>query len=359
MKRILLTAFSLMTVMAIEAQETVYTVSGTVPESVKKVYVYMPGQRAAVDSATVNAGKFTLNGKKNLNDVLIVDIADDGYLLFNDGTPVELNTVEKTMNGSELNKKLYACDRKLSKYDERMIQLRNEYTEVLKDTTAAAKDKIKAITEEFEKLSEAMTNDQIAEIKANQDNLIPAIYLSKIYYQLDYDELNALVSASAPYYSHPLMARVKKQLKALEQRKPGKTYVDMTMNDDNGTPRKLSEWCGKGNYVLIDFWASWCGPCRQEMPNVVANYEKYHSKGFEIVGVSFDTKADAWKAAIKSIGMKWPQLSDLKGWKSAGVEAYGISAIPANVLLDPEGKIVANDLREADLGNKLKEIYGF
>lgn len=91
----------------------------------------------------------------------------------------------------------------------------------------------------------------------------------------------------------------------------------------------------------------------------MANYEKYHAKGFEVVGVSFDNSAEAWKSAIKSIGMKWPNISDLKGWKCAAAPLYGINAIPANVLLDGEGKIVATDLRGEDLGEKLKEIYGF
>ena len=94
------------------------------------------------------------------------------------------------------------------------------------------------------------------------------------------------------------------------------------------------------------------------MPNVVANYNKYHDKGFEVIGVSFDNKADAWKSAVQKIGMKWPQLSDLKGWKCIAGEIYGINSIPASILLDGEGKIVAIDLRGDDLGAKLKEIYG-
>ena len=87
------------------------------------------------------------------------------------------------------------------------------------------------------------------------------------------------------------------------------------MKDMNDKEIKLSQFAGKGNYVFVDFWASWCGPCRAEMPNVVEAYNKYHSKGLEIVGVSFDQKKDAWTAMVKKLGMEWPQMSDLKGWQ--------------------------------------------
>ena len=139
----------------------------------------------------------------------------------------------------------------------------------------------------------------------------------------------------------------------------GTPFVDMEMYDLNEEPVKLSQWAGKGNPVLIDFWASWCGPCRQEMPNVVSNYAKYHDKGFEVVGISFDNKLNAWKKAVESLGMKWPQMSDLQGWGSIGAKTYGVTSIPASFLLDGEGKIIGVNLRGEKLGKKLQEIYGF
>lgn len=125
--------------------------------------------------------------------------------------------------------------------------------------------------------------------------------------------------------------------------------------DTSGKILKLSSL--KGKYVLVDFWASWCVPCRRENPNVVKAYQAYHDKGFEIVGVSLDTKKDMWMKAIAKDGLNWYHVSDLKGWESGIVKELGVKVVPTSFLLDKDGKIIANNLRGELLWEKLAEIF--
>lgn len=129
---------------------------------------------------------------------------------------------------------------------------------------------------------------------------------------------------------------------------------DINMPDTSGKPFALSMLRGK--YVLVDFWASWCGPCRGENPNVVKAYNTYKDKNFTVLGVSLDKEKQPWLDAIKADGLTWNHVSDLKYWSSAAVSLYGFDGIPFNVLVDPAGKIIATNLRGADLDNKLKAI---
>ncbi len=138
---------------------------------------------------------------------------------------------------------------------------------------------------------------------------------------------------------------------------PGTEAPDIAMKSPDGKTLKLSNLRGK--VVLLDFWASWCGPCRRENPNVVKLYQKYNAMGFDIFSVSLDRDRKAWLQAIEKDGLVWPNhVSDLQGWTSSGGASYGVTSIPATVLIDKDGKVIARNLRGAELENKLKEIFG-
>ncbi len=152
----------------------------------------------------------------------------------------------------------------------------------------------------------------------------------------------------------------KGQLEAILQTegflRKGQPAPDIALPGPDGQTYRLSSLRGK--WVLIDFWASWCRPCRMENPNVVRLYQKYHPKGFEIFGVSLDYQREAWVQAIKQDNLTWTHVSDLKGWQSAAAQLYRINSIPSTVLVDPEGRIAAKGLRGPSLEAKLREIYG-
>jgi peroxiredoxin len=159
----------------------------------------------------------------------------------------------------------------------------------------------------------------------------------------------------AAYDNDEAIVKIKNNVEKMKATAVGQKFTDFEMQTPEGKTVKLSDYVGKGKVVLVDFWASWCGPCRREMPNLVEAYAKYKNKNFEIVGVSLDQSADAWKEAIKKLNITWPQMSDLKYWNCEGAQLYAVSSIPHTVLIDGEGTILARGLHGDELQEKIAE----
>lgn len=195
-------------------------------------------------------------------------------------------------------------------------------------------------------------------IKQNPGSIVPAYVLYREFaYRLTPEEIKANVALLDPSLQNSQYVTVLNDLvNVLGTVSIGKKAPDFTALTPEGKSISLSGQQGK--YLLVDFWAAWCGPCRHENPNLVKSYKKYHDKGFDVLGVSLDKSKADWVKAIKDDHLTWTQVSDLSYWNSAPAKLYGVRAIPANVLIDPKGVIIARNLRGEELDKKLEELLG-
>lgn len=340
-----------------------YNVTGiNAPEDGASVYLVDALNSERIDSAIVANGTFQMKGKAEKEAFLNLNVqgSDWTFMFFNDGVPVQADLSNNTLSGSLLNNRVTEADLKTD-------AMYKQYNAFVQELSALPEEEQEARMPEYREWFNKLRDCYLGVVEDNRDNLVPVAFIQSVRSLAGPDKFNELVDSDAPFASHPYVRDLKRKIEESEARMReaeekkqaiiGQRFLDLEEPDQDGNMHKLSEYVGQGKWVLVDFWASWCGPCKAEMPNVVAAYKKYHDKGFDILGLSFDREKAPWVAAITDWDMPWIHLSDIKYWKSVSADVYSVNSIPDNLLIDPEGTIVARCLRGEDLEAKLAEIF--
>ena len=357
----LIAAAALMTACA--GSQKGYTISGTVEGATDGDSIFLSviegRQLVHLDSAAIVNGQFTFKGVQDstINAVLNCETAEGKSLslrfyLENGAIKVNLSDFDDVVTGTP-NNDLYQT------YRAEVSQLQKELNQMMEQLNDST------LTEEQQQVLESKAKETMEKLDAcpleamrkNITNRVGIDLLKNNYYALSLEELEELLpQVPAEYNTDERIVRIKELAEKMKLTSVGQKFTDFAMLTPEGKEIKLSDYVGKGKVVLVDFWASWCGPCRREMPNLVEAYKQYKGKKFEIVGVSLDRDAESWQKAIEKLGITWPQMSDLKYWACEGAQLYAVSSIPHTLLIDGEGTIIARGLHGEELQSKLAEV---
>ena len=345
-----------MTLAACNAQSG-YKVTGTVegmPDGKAIIATVNGSSLDTLAKADVKNGSFEFTGNvSEPTGAYIMVIGQRGaipFMLENANITVNAGQAGLTVTGSE-GQKIYDQFMAINATaQQEAMKLQQEYQAANGDQA-----KIQAIQEAYAKL---MTDAQAKEtelIKANPDSYVSTFVIVSGMGQMEYEQLKERYNllgekAKASAQGKAIAAQIAK----LESTAIGQIAPNFTITTPEG--ESISLYDIKGKVKLIDFWASWCGPCRGENPHVVEIYKEYHPKGLEIFGVSLDNNKEAWVKAIADDGLVWKHGSDLKGWQSAPAQLYSVSGLPHTVLLDENNKIIAKNLRGDELKQKIAEL---
>ena len=344
------------------SNDPAYKISGTIENVADGEFVYLSEAKGRemvkLDSAVVTAGAFTFEGRQDeVVNRYITYTPKEGrgprvdFFLENGNITVAMGE-NASVTGTP-NNDIYQA------YKTEAAALNKEMRALYEQTKAeGVTEKQKAeIEKQYEELDAKLTDLTFKTIDANITNPVGIHLWPGNSYSMELEQLQALAAkVPAEYQSNERIAKLLSRIEILAKTAVGQKFTDFTLPDPEGNPMKLSDIIAKNKYTLIDFWASWCGPCRREMPNVVAAYKEYNKKGFGIVGVSLDSDAEAWKKAIKDMDMTWDHMSDVKGWQCEGAALYGVNSIPATVLVAQDGTIIARNLRGEAIKEKLAEL---
>ena len=334
------------------------------------------GERIIADSSVIGKdGSYSLRSKATEESLFSLFFKGEVYpfaYVINDVSKIVVNADAKSQNdyevkGSDASKSLKEFSLKASGKWSAIYTLGYEIDSLIKSGVPDSSNSVRSINEQGTSHLNELKNYVSGFIKSSNDPITSSWALSTNSQIFSMDDYQALLNGIVTKFpSHKGVAKIKetndRQLALSKQKSQAmdepewtnKQAPELSLPDVNGKTITLSSF--KGKYVLVDFWASWCLPCRRENPNVVQAYKRYKGKNFTILGVSLDKQKDDWLGAIEADKLSWTQVSDLQEWSSAAVSTFNFNGIPFNVLIDPDGKIIAQSLRGDSLERKLEEV---